>query len=300
MLIFVPVTVSRNISKEREDALGALIDDASPSVQDALLAEFRRLGEPGLHILRRIAVSGERGRSGAARIMLEELELDSPVQEMKDFIANDIGNFKRGIMIISSSAMSGEDAELFSSTIEAIRSRVRELVSKNSSSLVVCKAINRVLFHEYGLRGLRTGPGDLAEIVPTAVLRRRRGQPFPLCIIYMIVAVGMVPGINIADMPGRPLVCCPSDNDRNVYIDPYDRGAIREPSYIHKVLKENFIDPDPSWFDPIGTFRTMEQLCRILAVILEEARRPARARMLDEFAAAFKAANDETEKDGPF
>jgi regulator of sirC expression with transglutaminase-like and TPR domain len=300
MLIFVPVTVSRNISKEREDALGALIDDASPSVQDALLAEFRRLGEPGLHILRRIAVSGEKSRSGAARIMLEELELDSPVQEMKDFIANDIGNFKRGVMIISSAAISSEDAELFSSTIEAIKSRVRRLVSKNSSSLVVCKAINRVLFHEYGLRGLKSGPGDLAELVPAAVLRRHRGQQLPLCILYMLIGWDLVPGISVVDMPGRPLVFCPLDGERQVYIDPYERGAIREPAYIHQVLEENSIEPDPAWFNPIGSIRAMQHLCHILAVFLEKARRPARARMLEEFSLAFKAVADADDEGGPF
>jgi len=283
--------VNRIISKEREDALTTLIDDASPSVHDALLAEFKRLGEPGLIILRHLAKSDQNTRSDAARIMIEELEGISPGLAMMSFIKRGGSELEEGVKIISSAAVPSSDADGISLALDSIAARVRGLLVPDMSILERCKALNRVLFHEYGFRGINDGGKIPANIVISQVLRRRRGMPLALCIVYVLVARRLGMPLGLVDMPGRFMVGCLEAGAQSVpwLIDPFERGAIRMPEQILDILRANDVDPEPAWFIPIADSEVLFDCCSILVLQFSHLENSAKTRLFDGFVKAYES-----------
>jgi hypothetical protein len=282
--------VDRIISKEREDALSALIDDASPSVHEAVLAEFRRLGEPGQIVLRRLAKSGTELRSAAARVMLEELESISPGMAMKSFIEKGGNDLLTGSILISAAAIPGLDTDGVTQAIDAIAARAGSLVAPGMGPLERCKLLNRTLFHEYGFRGVTDGGDDPANIAIAQVLRRRRGLPLALCVVYILVArrIGLM--LDLIDMPGRFMVGCraEADDGHPFFVDPFDRGAFRQPTQIFEMLRDNDIEPDPAWFNPLADSHVLYVCCRVLAIQFSKRKNVAKSRMFEGFFQAYE------------
>jgi len=283
--------VNRSISKEREDALSALIDDDSPSVHEAVLAEFKRLGEPGQIILRRLARSGAELRSTAARTMLEELEGISPSMAMMSFIGKGGNDLETGVILISAAAIPRLNAEGISGYIDAIAARARSLIAHGMGPLEMCKLLNRALFHEYGFRGVPDGGDDPANIAIAQVLRRRRGLPLALCIVYVLVARRLGLMLDIVDVPGRFMIGCRTEADdvAPFFVDPFERGAFRKPAQIMEILRDNDIEPDPAWFSPLSDSQILYVCCRVLAIQFSKRNSPAKCRMFEGFFRAYES-----------
>ncbi len=282
--------VNSRISKEREEALGSLIDDDTPSVHDALLAEFRRLGESGVDILRNMASAADGARSAAASQMLEELESASPSLAVINFIERGDGDLETGAKLISAAALPREDASSISRVLDSMAARVESLIEPDSGNMERCKAINRVMFHEYCFRGISEIEDEPGSVVIASVIRRRRGSPLALSIVYVLVAKRLGVNLDIVDMPGRVLVLCGDNAGENApfYVDAFERGAFRHVDQILEILRKNDIEPERIWFEPLDDFQVLYLCCRVLAAQFEERAHKTRAGLFNRFVSAYE------------
>lgn len=277
----------RRISREREDALTALLDDDTPAVRNALLDEFRRLGETGLTLLRFHARSDNRLLSSHARRLLDDLEGPDPAGEMVRFIRSLNYELETGCTLINRVIYpQAEPVELYEQ-LDALAARVRELSVNHSSPIEQCKVLNRVLFHEYSFRGNREDADDPLNSLLGQVLRRRRGIPITLSILYILVARRVGLELEPVGLPGRFMVGCYGGHEP-FFIDAFERGVLRSPVELLAMLDENGIEPDPMFLAPAPVGEVLCRCCRNLVRQFGLRNNPAKSRLFATFVREFE------------
>ncbi len=279
--------VRRRISREREDALTALLDDETPAVRNALVDEFRRLGDTGLTLLRFHARSDDRILAAHARRVLDELEGPDPAGEFVRFIRSLNYELESGCTLIHRVVFPQMEAAEIYEQLDLIAARVRELMVHHSSPLEQCKVLNRVLFHEVGFRGNREDFDDPMNSLLGQVLRRRRGIPISLSILYILVARRVGLELEPIGLPGRFMVGCFAGAEP-FFIDPFERGALRGAIEIMSLLDENGIEPDPTLLAPAPVGDVLCRCCRNLVRQFGLRNNPGKAKLFASFVREFE------------
>lgn len=279
----------RIISQAYEDALARLMDDESPSVRLALVDEFQRLGQDGLHLLKRFERSGNRILADAARRYLELLQGPDPVGEFTRFVRSLNYELETGCFLLNRTVQPGLDTGPLYALLDIIASRVRELTILPCSPWERCRVINRVLFHEYGFRGNQDDFDDPNNSLLGMVLRRRKGIPITLSILYLAVASRCGLDLEPVGMPGRFVVGCFLEN-RPFFIDPYERGGFRTEEELLTILGSNQLEPDPTFLTPVSTGEVLCRCCRNLVRQYSLRNDPAKAKLFAGFVREFEQA----------
>lgn len=277
----------RRISVEREKALIGLLDDDSPAVRSALLKEFQSLGADGIALLRHYSRNGERLVASYAKRFLEELEGPDPAGEFIQFIRSLHYEMETGCILINRVAAPQTEAAEIYEQIDIIARRVRELLVHNASAREQCKVLNRVLFHEFGFRGNREDYDDPLNSFIGQVLRRRKGMPITLSMIYILVGRRCGMDLEPVGLPGRFMVGCFSQREP-FFIDTFERGAFRTVEDLLEFLIENNIEPDPAFLAPAPVGEVLCRCCRNLVRQYSMRNNPAKARLFASFVREFE------------
>ncbi|HSH09093.1 MAG TPA: hypothetical protein VK995_01805, partial [Oceanipulchritudo sp.] len=91
----------RIVSQEREDALIMLLDDPSPMVQEALAAEFKRIGREAIGILQRAVREGDKEAREQAAQLLKVLMDPDPSRMLVEFIRGLRYDLETGLFLIN-------------------------------------------------------------------------------------------------------------------------------------------------------------------------------------------------------
>lgn len=281
-------TVSeRRLSIERESALVRLLDDETPAVRDAVASELKRLGPLGLDLLRRLARDDDPEQAAHAKQFLERIEGPDPAGEFTRFIRSLHYELETGSILLSRVVQPNLATASIYEPLDRIASRCRELMVHPSPVWERCKILNRVLFHEWGFRGNSEDFDDPHNSFLSFVLRRRKGIPITLSILYLLVARRCGLELEPIGMPGRFLVGCFLEKEP-FFIDPYERGGFRSGEELMEILQTRENEAGLGALDPVPIGEVLCRSCRNLVRQYSLRNQPARAKMFAGFVREFE------------
>jgi regulator of sirC expression with transglutaminase-like and TPR domain len=252
-----------SIRSGREEALVALLDDPAPTVRAALREAFRDLGGGGVSVLRRVAEDGEAAQAAFARELLEEFVGPDPVDAFLGFIRSFNYELETGSLMLDRTHDPEVDVGEACHLLDSMARRARELMVKPATPWEHCKVLNRVIFHEYGFRGDPDAFINPQASFLTQVLRRRRGMPLTLCVVYLLVAYRLGLELEPVSLPGRFMVGCLQARDA-FYIDCFEHGVFRGPEDIRELFRRSGFRIDEEDLRPSPVGDVLRRACRNL------------------------------------
>ena len=282
-----------NGSRTELEALTKLLDDPSPSVHTALVSAFRAHGRPALEGLREIA--GHRGdpRASHATAMLRELGDDDHVGAFCRFISAGHHDLETGCLLLERVLNPSADALDFSEPLDAMASRVRDIMPENASIRDACRVLNRVIFHEWGFRGDQNLFLSVDGSLVARVLESRRGIPISLCIVYLLVARRLNLPIVPVGLPGRFMLGYHTGDVDGFFVDCFDGGVFRSRTEVKLILLQNGLPATDDYLAPVDASETLCRCCRNLASQLDASGDADRAGLYAEFVLAFENQPDD-------
>lgn len=271
-----------------QNALLALIDDATPAVRTALLAEFTQQGSGGIQFLQQIARGQDRLLAWHAAWFLHELKFSDPVAEFKGFIRSLNYELETGALLLSRIRAPELDIGACYTLLDDLAARCRGLILEPSTAREKCRVLNRVLFHEYGFRGNVEHSTDPLNNFLDQVLHRRKGLPITLSIVYLLVAQRVGLALEPVGLPRHFVVGCYLE-DTPFFIDAFDQGAFRTPGELFMTLRQNNINPRISDLAPTPVREVLCRCCRNLTNHYAAAQDYAHAQLFAELVEEFEA-----------
>lgn len=256
------------------ETLLRLLDDPSAPVHEALVSAFREQGREAVVQLRAIAGDAANPLAKHAAGMLRDLGDDDYVGAFIRYIHSGATDLETGCFLFEKILHTTVSTKDFEEPLDAMASRVRDLLSKDMSVRESCRIINRVIFHEWGYRGDQNiflhPDGSLVG----RVLESRRGIPISLCIIYLLVARRCGVHIDPVGLPGRFMLGSRTGEPDGFFIDCYDGGVFRSRSEVKLILLQNGLPATDDFLAPVGTSEILCRCCRNLTSQLEAAKDP--------------------------
>ena len=125
------------------------------------------------------------------------------------------------------------DVDVSLAALDALAASARAQVPPGSSPEVSAEGLRRVL----GVfAGSATDYDEVRASLLHEVLRRHRGLPLLLCVVWLEVASRLdVPAYAVA-LPGRVVVGIGDPEDRHVLVDPFDGGVVLSPQELARRL----------------------------------------------------------------
>lgn len=279
---------TRQLSAADKEALANLLDDSSPTVRQALLLQFERLGDEGRTFLQEVSRGPNRIAAAAATWYLRELKFFDPVAEFRGFIRSLNYELETGALLLSRTVNPGLDAAAVCAQLDALAARCRKLRPASASLREQCRVLNRVLFQELGLRGNHGHYTDPLNSFIDQVLARHVGIPVSLSIVYLLVAQRTGLELEPVGVPGHFLVGC-YEPEGPFYVDAFHEGRFLTPDDVFALLRENDHTPQLADLAPTPVREVLCRCCRNLANHYAMAGATAQARLFAEFVAEFDA-----------
>lgn len=278
--------------RRHEAALLALLDDPSPSVQQALTTEFSRIGPARLKFLRAIANDVNHPAKGAAQQQLEAVIGPAPAQHLIRFIQSGRHDLETGMFLINRILVPEVELGSIRGRLDSYAQRCREIMVKPITTRQQCKLINRVLFHEGSFRGTSEDYENPLNSCIDAVLQRRQGLPISLAVIYLLIAERLGIELFPIGLPGHFMVGH-LDHDDPFFIDPFERGRVRTPLELRDYLLLRNVVPQVHHLAPVSTTEVLCRVCRNLAMHFEARREQRWANRFRGFIREFDRVHDQ-------
>ena len=276
-----------SLSPAREHALRRLLDDPAPKVRDAVRQELQRHGAAGVAFLQRVLTEPATATdAAAARDLMAELAAPEPAEAFARFITSLEYELETGLLLLNRVAEPALDVVLIHRQLDVMARRVTELAPAPASPRETCRALNRVLFHEYGLRGNAEAYEDPRNSFLSSVLERQRGLPLTLCALYIMVAQRVGLELEPVGLPDHFLVGCYAE-DEPFFIDAFAQGRFLTPDQLVEPSDvAPLLDPAPLPMPtPVG--EVLARACRNLVRHYTSAGQPERARLFARFVRMF-------------
>lgn len=277
----------RVVSYEKEAALVKLLDDPSPLVQEALQAEFQRLGKAGVTILERVVREESGDVKASAGQILGTIAEPDPTRMFLDFIRGLHYELETGLFMINRVIFPNLRIEPLRAGLDALANRCREISTAPMNPSEQCKLINRVLFHEAGFRGNVEDYEDPLNSCIEAVFRRRKGLPVLLSSIYILLGQRLGMDLEPIGLPGHFLVGC-FQGPEPFYIDPYERGRFRRVDELRELLAQHHVSPEFHHLVPMPVGEVLCRVCRNLVLHFDARQQPRWANRFRTFVREFE------------
>lgn len=279
---------ANRFTAEQRAALTGLLDDGSPAVRQALLAHFTRHGRASVDFLRHVASQPNRALAVHANWYLRELNFSDPVAEFRGFIRSMNYELESGAILLSRTVHPDLDVGASCALLDRMAERCRELIAEPATVRDKCRVMNRVLFHEFDLRGNTEHYADPLNSFLDQVLLRRKGIPISLCIVYLLVAERLGLSLEPVGLPGHFLVGCYAE-ELPFYIDAFNAGRIISAGEAVALLRKHTLCPTIADLAPTPVREVLCRCCRNLVNHYSVANDHDRARLFAEFVAEFES-----------
>lgn len=266
----------------------ALLDDTQPSVRRALIAYFQEQGRPAAEFLRQVAAGENRILAWHARWFIEELRFSDPVAEFKGFIRSGSHDLEAGALLLCRVRSPQANLEHCVEQLDAMAQRCRELMVDPMSIREKCRIMNRVLFHEFGLRGNQEHFSDPLNSFVDQVLMRQKGIPITLSLIYLLVAKRLSLPLEPVGLPGHFVVGCFAEEPQ-FFLDTFEHGLLYSTAEVSAVLSTHLIAPKPSDFLPTPAREVLCRCCRNLVLHYAAGNDSENSRVFAEFVEEFQS-----------
>lgn len=267
------------------------MDDPSPAVRAALLAQFARHGRESVELLRWLASQPNRVLALHAVSYLRELNFSDPVTEFRGFIRSLNYELETGALLLSRTVNPDLDVGASCLQLDAMAARCRQLIAEPATAREKCRVLNRVLFHEYGLRGNTDHYTDPLNSYLDQVLVRRKGIPISLSIVYLLVAERAGLSLSAVGLPGHFMVGCYEEHVP-FFIDPFNAGVFLSAGEVYALLRASSASASVSDLAPTPVREVLCRCCRNLVNHYAAAGEPERARLFAEFVSEFESTHE--------
>ena len=269
-------------------ALEGLLDDPSPAVRAALLAQFAQHGRESVELLRYFASQPNRVLALHAVSYLQELNFSDPVTEFRGFIRSLNYELETGALLLSRTVNPDLDVGASCLQLDAMAARCRQLITEPATAREKCRVLNRVLFHEYGLRGNTDHYTDPLNSYLDQVLVRRKGIPISLSIVYLLVAERAGLSLAAVGLPGHFMVGC-YEEPVPFFVDPFNAGVFLDAREVFALLRASNVNASVSDLAPTPVREVLCRCCRNLVNHYTAGGELERARLFAEFVAEFES-----------
>lgn len=282
---------AQKFTPAQRKALEGLLDDSSPAVRQALHAQFARHGRESVELLRYLASQPNRILAMHAARYLRELNFSDPVTEFRGFIRSLNYELETGALLLSRTVNAALDVGACCAQLEAMAARCRQLIAEPATAREKCRVINRVLFHEHGLRGNADHYADPLNSYLDQVLLRRKGIPISLCIVYLLVAERVGLSLEAVGLPGHFMVGCFAE-EVPFFIDAFNAGVFLTPAEAFARVRENDGRASLTDLAPTPVREVLCRCCRNLVNHYTAANDPEHAQLFAEFVAEFESTHE--------
>lgn len=276
------------LTPSEKDALIALLDDESPAVRQALLAQFTQLGDAGRTFLQDVARGPNRVAALSAGWFLRELKFSDPVAEFRGFIQSLNYELETGILLLSRTVNPSLDVAAVCAQLDAFAARTRKLMPRTATMRTQARVLNRVLFEEYGLRGNVDHYSDPKNSFVDQVLARRLGIPISLSIVYLLVAQRISLDLEPVGVPGHFLVGG-YEPEGPFFVDAFNGGQLLSPEDVFERIRSLQHTPQLADLAPTPVREVLSRVCRNLVNHYAAADDAVHARMFADFVSEFDA-----------
>ncbi len=282
---------AQKFTAAQRKALEGLLDDPSPAVRAALLAQFTRHGRESVELLRHFASQPNRVLALHANAYLRELNFSDPVTEFRGFIRSLNYELETGALLLSRTVNPDLDIGACCTQLDEMAARCRQLIAEPATAREKCRVLNRVLFHEYGLRGNTDHYTDPLNSYLDQVLIRRKGIPISLSIVYLLVADRAGLSLSAVGLPGHFMVGCYEEHVP-FFVDPFNAGVFLNAGEVFALLRSGNVNASVSDLAPTPVREVLCRCCRNLVNHYTAAAEPERARLFAEFVAEFESTHE--------
>jgi regulator of sirC expression with transglutaminase-like and TPR domain len=276
------------MSSAHQAALMDLLDDTSPTVRKALLAEFQSMGKDGIRFLQGVGRGQNRINGHHAHWYLTELKFADPIAEFRGFIRSMNYELETGMFLMCRTLYPEFSIGESCSHLDSMAARCQELIVEPMSIREKCRVINRVLFHEFGYVGNAEHYSDPRNSFINQVIKRRKGIPVTLSILYILVADRCGLRLDPISVPGHFMVGC-FDEGKPFFIDAFQRGLLRNPDEVFTLIRRSNLIPKVSDLAPAPIREVLCRCCRNLAQHFTASRDFVNARLFSSFVDDFEA-----------
>lgn len=280
-------------AKSELSALTRLLDDPSPTVHRALVSAFRNFGGDALIDLRRIAAHPGDPMAPHATAMLAELGDSDHAGAFRRFIHAGRHDLEAGCLLMEKVLHPNTDVSDYRGPLDALASRVREVMPEDASMRDACRVLNRVIFHEWGFRGDQSLFLSPEGSLISRVLGTHRGIPISLCLVYLLVARRLGLPLMPVGLPGRFMLGYRPGEAEGFFIDCFDGGVFRSRAEVKLILLQNGLPATDDYLAPVDVPETLCRCCRNLASQLDATGDVERAELFAEFVQAFENLPDD-------
>ncbi len=264
------------------------MDDPSPAVRTALLTQFTQHGRESVELLRYFASQPNRVLALHANSYLRELNFSDPVAEFRGFIRSLNYELETGALLLSRTVNPDVDIGACCTQLDAMSARCRQLIAEPANAREKCRVLNRVLFHEFGLRGNTDHYTDPLNSYLDQVLIRRKGIPISLSIVYLLVAERTGLNLSAVGLPGHFMVGCYEEHVP-FFVDPFNAGVFLNAGEVFALLRSGSVHASVSDLAPTPVREVLCRCCRNLVNHYATGGEPERARLFAEFVAEFES-----------
>lgn len=271
-----------------QGAFLALLDDDSPAVRTALASAFARRGRAAVEFLRTVARGPDPWLARHATWFLQQLQCGDPVADFTAYIRALHYDLEPGVLLLSRTVSPALDPAACGARLDELAQRCRELIVEPATPRDQCRALSRVLFHEYGFRGNVECYTDPRNSLLDQVLTRRQGLPLTLGVVYLLVAQRIGLALEPVGLPGHFVVGCFVE-DPPFFIDAFARGVFRTAGELVQMLRQHQITLRAADLAPSPTREVLCRCCRNLASHYAAGGDHDRARLFAGFVGEFEA-----------
>ena len=276
-----------NPRTEAKAALLTLLDDPSPAVRKAMLARFQEMGRESERFLKDVVAGSNRVLGWHARWFLAELKFADPVADFVDFIRSLNYELETGALLMSRTVNPDVDVGACCTQLDDIARRTRELIIEPATLRDKCRILNRVLFHEFGFRGNNEDYSDPLNSFLDQVLKRRKGLPVSLSMVYLLVAGRLGMSLEPVGLPGHFVVGCYADGSP-FFVDVFEGGRLMSTDDVFTLLRRNHVSPRVTDLAPTPVREVLVRCCRNLSTHYASAGETQLARMFSGFIDEFE------------
>lgn len=115
--------------------------------------------------------------------------------------------------------------------LDQLAASIQERIDPGQAPDRLAAAFSRAMVHELGFTGDPELARDPRSSYIDVVLQRRTGLPILLSVVWILVGERLGVPLQGVNYPGHFLVCLDAPGAR-IYLDPFNRGALREPSEL--------------------------------------------------------------------
>jgi regulator of sirC expression with transglutaminase-like and TPR domain len=290
VFLFVSVESTQEpLDPKRQEALRSLLDDSSQMVRTSLLNYFSKHKAQAALFLKQALKSEDSKVTLNAAWYLRELKFSDPEEEFRTFIRSLNYELETGALLLSRTVSPKLDAGECCQVLDAIAARCRELIAEPCSVRDQCRIINRVLFHDWGFRGNVEHYNDPRNSLIDQVIKRRKGLPLTLSLIYLLVAERLELTLEPVALPGHFIIGCYSEKEP-FFVDPFEQGLFRDSEEVFDLLRSRKIVPQLTDLAPTSIREVLTRNCRNLQNHYMQAGEEIKAKLFASFIEEFEDA----------